>query len=350
MYENIKEITNNVVMRDYPKLLKVKNFMVGGVVSYQDSDDGTYLLRKETLDKMMPSIEGRPVVIDHQEVNLDNLEDKAVGYVTKGWFNPDSGQFDCEILVKDSDVYDKIKMGDNKVSSAYICSDFGQGGRYLGQEYDAEILNGTFTHLAIVDNPRYPDAKILVNSLKGNDKMKLFKTKPEETDKIVIDGNEVELVELINAYKERLNACKNEEEEKENEVEEKEEVKEEVKENEDKADEEKENACKNEDEKENEEKEEEKENEDKEEKENEDKEEEKKNEDADNDLISKIEKVVARMLKAKDNEDKEEVKENRNALALKNSYYNPSAEEDISKRFMTRAERIKEGNKNYSKE
>ena len=128
------EVNNEVTMNDYPKLLTVQSFMVAGLVSYEDTGDGVFLLRKETLDKMMPTIEGRPVVIGHQPITLKNLEDKAVGYVTKGWFNTETGQFDCEILIKDSDVYDDIKNGNNKASSAYQVTDLGDGGKYIGQD------------------------------------------------------------------------------------------------------------------------------------------------------------------------------------------------------------------------
>lgn len=329
------EVNNEVTMNDYPKLLTVQSFMVGGLVSYEDTGDGVFLLRKETLDKMMPTIEGRPVVIGHQPITLKNLEDKAVGYVTKGWFNTETGQFDCEILVKDSDVYEDIKNGNNKVSSAYQVTDLGEGGKYLGQDYEAEILDGTFTHLAIVDNPRYPDAKILINSLNGEQEMGLFNKNNDEkleittSDTIEFNGNEYSIGELVNSY------ILHNEDEEENEDEKKDEEEEKTN---------KRNACKR--------------NEDKDDKDNEDEDEEKKNEDSDNDFVSKVKKIVSAMLekkdkenedKEKDNEDEEEneeeKKENRNALRLRNSYNSPR---QSSYGVSTRAERIKNSNAKYS--
>ena len=200
------EVLNEVVMKEYPKLLTVQSFMVGGLVSYEDTGDGVFLLKKETLDKMMPTIEGRPVILGHKTITLDNLEDNAVGYVTKGWFNTETGQFDCEILVKDSDVYEDIKNGNNKVSSAYQVTKLGDGGKYLGQDYEAEILDGTFTHLAIVDNPRYPDAKILINSLNGEQEMGLFNLKNNDAIEITAEdtveymGKTYSIGELVNSY------------------------------------------------------------------------------------------------------------------------------------------------------
>ncbi len=332
---NTNEITNEVAMKDYPRLLTVQSFMVGGLVSYEDTGDGVFLLKKETLDKMMPTIEGRPVVLGHQPITLENLEDKAVGYVTRGWFNTETGQFDCEILIKDSDVYDDIKNGNNKVSSAYQVTELGDGGKYLGQDYKAEILDGTFTHLAIVDNPRYPDAKILINSLYGDKEMGLFNKNTQE-DKIQItasntvieyNGNVYPISELVNAY-----ALYNEEKAEEKNREEKE--------AEEKAEEK--NACKR------------------------NEEEEKKNEDSDDELVTKVRKIVAEMLAKneekeeeksnkrneekeekgnEDEEEKEEKKENRNALKLRNSYISPRP---VSFGVTTRAERIKNSNAKYS--
>ena len=336
------EVNNEVTMNDYPKLLTVQSFMVAGLVSYEDTGDGVFLLRKETLDKMMPTIEGRPVVIGHQPITLKNLENKAVGYVTKGWFNTETGQFDCEILIKDSDVYDDIKNGNNKVSSAYQVTDLGDGGKYLGQDYEAEILDGTFTHLAIVDNPRYPDAKILINSLNGEQEMGLFNKNNDEkleittSDTIEFNGNEYSIGELVNSY------ILHNEDEEENEDEKRDEEEEKT----NKRNACKRNACKR--------------NEDEDDKDNEDEDEEKKNEDSDNDFVSKVKKIVSAMLekkdedkknedKEKDNEDEEEneeeKKENRNALRLRNSYNSPR---QSNYGVSTRAERIKNSNAKYS--
>lgn len=329
------EIVNEVVMKEYPRLLTVQSFMVGGLVSYEDTGDGVFLLKKETLDKMMPTIEGRPVILGHQPITLENLEDKAVGYVTKGWFNSETGQFDCEVLIKDSDVYESIKNGNNKVSSAYQVTELGDGGKYLGQDYEAEILDGTFTHLAIVDNPRYPDAKILINSLYGDKEMGLF-NKNTKIEKITAsdtaieyEGNVYSISELVNAY----NLCNEAEEEKEEEK--KEEVEEKVEEKKNQG-----NCKRNEEE------------------------DEKENEDSDDELVEKVRKIVAEMLekhdeeeekKNKRNEDKEdkdneeekeeEKKENRNALRLKNSYNSPRP---VTYGVTTRVERIKNSNEKYS--
>ena len=316
----------------YPQVFDVVNFMCAGVVGYSDVDDGVYLLRKETLEKMLPSIIGRPVVIDHQKITKENIENLAVGYVTGARYNHESGQFDCTILITDKETAEKIKSGDNKVSSAYTVTEFGGGGRYSGIEYDAEILDGTFTHLAIVDNPRYPDGKILINNLTTKNKgvtmfFKLNKQNEEETkeqkvneeDLIEIDGDKVELKDLIDAYK---NACKkNEEEEKK----------------ENKRNEEEENKCNEEEEKD----------------------EDKENEDSDDDLVSKVTKIVEKILAEKTQEDEEKKENKKNEDDEKankiSSYEKSNSLRQASKLYVadtfnykTRAEKIAESNKKYS--
>lgn len=331
----LNEIETNVI--EYPQVFDVVSFMCAGVVGYSDIDDGTYLLRKETLEKMLPSIIGRPIIVEHQEITKENIESLAVGYVTSTRYNQESGQFDCSIIVTDAEIAEKIRQGNNKVSSAYTVTEFGGGGRYSGIEYDAEILDGTFTHLAIVDNPRYPDGKILINNLttknkgvtmffklnKQNNEEETKEQKVNEEDLIEIDGDKVELKDLIDAYK---NACKkNEEEEKK-----------ENKRNEDE-DEEKENKCNEETEK---------------------KDEDKENEDSD-DLVSKVTKIVEKILAEKTQEDEEKKENKKNEDDEKtnkiSSYEKSNSLRQASKlcvvdtlNYKTRAEKIAESNKKYS--
>lgn len=316
----------------YPEIFKIKNFMVGGLVGYGDVGDGIYLLRKETLDKMLSSIIKKPFIVGHQKITNENIKDVAKGTVISAEYNPESGQYDCEILVEDEDTIKAIKSGNDKVSSAYDVTSFGEGGRYLGIDYDAEILGGEFTHLALVDNPRYPDGKILINNIndKGDNVMffRLNKLNEEETkeqkineeDTIDVDGEKVELKELIDAYK---NSCKKNEEE-------------ESKDNEDEA---KEEANEEEEGKDNEE---------------EAKEESKENEDSDDELVAKVTAIVDRILKEKAQEDEEkkdeDEKENTIASCSKSNELRQASKmyESISCGYKTRAEKIAEANKKYS--
>lgn len=338
-------LENNVTMNQYPKVLKVQSFMEAGIVSYEDNNDGVYLLKKETLDNMMSSIEGRPVVLGHQPVDLNNLEDVAVGYVTKGWFNSQTGKYDCEVLIKDSNIYNSIARGDNKVSSAYVSNDIRGGGLYNGQAFDHEICGGTFTHLAIVQNPRYQDAKILLNSIEETKMGKLFNFLNEEKKKVdksdglfvEIDGEEVLLTTLVSCYQKskevKENSCSKSNGE-DMEIEDKEEDKKEDKEEEKKEeDKEKENSCK-----ENEKEEEDKE----EEKKEEDKKEEKENS-LDNSVKEYINEAIKEALNAFNNSLAET--NNKQALELKNARNNTKPQQS---NVLSRFERIELSKNKYS--
>ncbi len=327
----------------YPKVMDVESFITAGLVDYSDVKDGRYLLRKEAIDKMLETLEGRPVVMGHQKITEDNIEDVAVGYVLGGNFNPETGSFDCKIIVKDADIVDAIKSGNNKVSSAYEPTEFGEGGTYSGLDYDAEILNGVFTHLAIVDTPRYTDAKILTNNYEGQKMFKrLFKTEKlneevkecgiSDNDLIELEGHTVTIGELKAAFLEKQNACKNEVEEKEEvEVEEKENEEEKEKENEE------EDKKENEDEKENEVEEEEKK-EEKEEEKKVEKENEKRNEE------ERLKELVRSIV----TEEYTKGMEKSNSLRFK-ALTRFVDEKSQAEKFQTRQDRINESNQKYSK-
>lgn len=334
-------ISRSELQNGYPVMKKIVSFLTAGLVDYSDVDDGKYLLRKEAIERMLPTLEGRPLVIGHQTIDVDSMDDVAVGYVTKGYWNPETGSFDCDVLVKDPDI---LNPEHNAVSCAYVATEFGKGGRYSGIDYDAEILNGNFTHIALVENPRYNDAKILVNGLKGDSMIRKFfsngggaaddekksedekKAEDEKKDEeerslspddvVKVGEDEVTVKDLIDCYK---NACKanEDEEKKDNEEEEKKD---------------------NEDDK----------------KDNEEKEDEKKNEDSDDELVEKVTKIVERILAEKDkgNEDKKDNEEDKkgveksNALASK-AFLRDHAQQQEVDEYQTRADRIAASNAKY---
>jgi len=163
-YSKLKTIekTNS---KDWAKTYKASNFIEKGVCTYNDE---TIYLSQSTLERAMRSMKGRPVVIKHQKVTPQNMQDHAVGYVT------DSGQFDsfdagftCPFIVFDDEGKEVIAK-DYSVSCAYIPKAFGNGGTWHNTPYDREVTELEFTHLALVPDPRYEDAKIYENA-KGED-------------------------------------------------------------------------------------------------------------------------------------------------------------------------------------
>ena len=139
-------------------------FLEAGLVNYTDSGYGIALLRKETIDKMLPTFIGCPVTIQHVDGSADDIlkSGKAVGKVTSAEYNPSTGWFDCLFTVEDEEARKRIQDGWS-VSCAFDSDDTGPGGEHHALAYKFEIVDGHFTHLALVPNPRYEDSKIFAN-------------------------------------------------------------------------------------------------------------------------------------------------------------------------------------------
>lgn len=123
---------------------------------------GNVLITKETLDKFVTTLIRKPVIINHLE---EVKEDDKVGEVTNVWFNAEDGWYWCEGYIWDETAINLIKDKNWSVSCSYdvlLLDD--DGGTENNIKYDQEFLNGVFTHLAIVENPRYERANIVVNS------------------------------------------------------------------------------------------------------------------------------------------------------------------------------------------
>lgn len=311
----------------YPKVFYARH--IGeGVVGYNNGDkEEVFFISTDTLKKMNASFAGKPVYLGHRDVPLSEMKQNAVGYVVESFYMPEDGKMWLKMIITDDEAFTAINEG-WAVSNAYSVKDLGNGGVWHNINYEREILEGSYEHLAIVPDPRYEEAKIftpeefksykeskkqeleamsLLNSkdaknnkenktmfftrkevktsdgvdlekvevqLSNGTSMKLGdivkeveakqKETPIEEKSILVNGKEMKVSELIQAF-EALNAKKNEDdkEEKEDKENEKEEEKDE-----------KENSC--EEDKENESDKEDKENE-KDEEEKEEKENKKKN-------------------------------------------------------------------------
>lgn len=170
----------------WPRKFTAK-FLEPGLVSYADVGGGLCLLKKETIDKYIDNFVGKPVVIHHpDEVNPQNFEQLAVGYVTDVYYNPEDGWFYCKGLFTKDEGRILVEKGFN-VSCAYNGHTTKQPGTWHGVEYDGEITDLEFEHLGLVEKPRYEDCRIYLNS-KNNKKgetsrmqiLKLFSRKANE--------------------------------------------------------------------------------------------------------------------------------------------------------------------------
>lgn len=177
---------------------------------------------------------GIPVYVLHNtapnDERMKNLQAESDGYIIDSFYNELDGWAWFEFLVVSDKGHAAVAKG-WAVSNAYMPTEWGPGGTKNNVPYDREIVNGTFTHLAIVPDPRYEDACIMTpeqfrvyqDSKKrelvelqnsktepsGGKKMfKLFKTKREEVSAIDADtqielegGKIVTVTEMLNALK-----------------------------------------------------------------------------------------------------------------------------------------------------
>ena len=221
-----------------PAQIYYARHMQQGVAKY---DSEMILVTEDAIKQMMPSFNGKPVYVFHvDEIDLEN----AHGYVTETFYNELDGWVWSKIILTDEVALEAVNKG-WAVSNAYIPTEYSRGGTHHNVEYDRKILNGDYTHLAIVPNPRYEDACIMspddykaycmskkaqldelknsknVNPKKGN--LMFFKMKKEEVSSIDEDTmveiknddgtvTEVSVFEMRDAL---LNAKKNEAEEEE---------------------------------------------------------------------------------------------------------------------------------------
>lgn len=108
---------------------------------------------------------GVPVIINHKDITADNADDLRVGVVSNVWFDEHDGWYWCDGVIWDETAQNLITNKGWSVSCSYdvkLADD--AGGTENNVPYDIEFLDGVFTHLAIVENPRYERANIVFNS------------------------------------------------------------------------------------------------------------------------------------------------------------------------------------------
>lgn len=152
--------------------LGVGKHLEPGVVKY-DNDDGTsitYLLPLATLERMRPTAAGKPIVgksgnFDHTKIMPGKKYD---GAATDGFWDGESGWESIHFTVDDPKTAEACERG-FEFSCAYVPTEVDETpGVWHNVPYDAVILDGEYTHFAVVPNPRYEGAEIeLLNSKDG---------------------------------------------------------------------------------------------------------------------------------------------------------------------------------------
>lgn len=127
----------------------------------------TYLLELDGIEAMRPTAAGIPVVgksegFDHTKVQPGKEYD---GLVTDSFWDGESGWEAFNFEKMNAETAQACANG-FQFSCAYVPTQVDETpGKWHGLEYDAKILNGRYTHVAVVPVPRYDGAEIeLLNS------------------------------------------------------------------------------------------------------------------------------------------------------------------------------------------
>ena len=139
-----------------------KIFLTPGIVSYKDKGDGVLLIQKETIDKALETIKEKDVVITH-----DSTE--PVGKIVDAYYDTNEGAFVCGLNIWDAKAQDLLDNQNYSISCFYNILDEGEGGIYHNIKYNNEAKVIEFVNIAIVDRPRYQEARKVINSITNND-------------------------------------------------------------------------------------------------------------------------------------------------------------------------------------
>ena len=108
---------------------------------------------------------GVPVIINHKDINKKNADEERVGVVNSVWYDNKDGWYWCDGIIWDETAQNLITDKNWSVSCSYdVITADNKGGSENNIKYDIEFLDGVFTHLALVSNPRYERANIVFNS------------------------------------------------------------------------------------------------------------------------------------------------------------------------------------------
>lgn len=187
-----RAVTNS---KDWPKVVKAR-FIQPGLVRYDDPNglSGTILVQRPALNKMLQTYVGKPVIDEvHKDAKPENFKEIADGVVIRAWTDVNDGWDWCEFLVWDDATLRHCYDPNYHVSCAYDPTSVDRnGGKHNNVDYDGEFMDGVYTHLAIVKDPRYEGAKIVTNSKGGNSMLNLLKIFKKETVENSVEVNPAE--------------------------------------------------------------------------------------------------------------------------------------------------------------
>lgn len=136
-----------------------------GLAQYDQSNKESFkiFLNEDVLRKMDPSFAGKPIFVEHvNEVdsNIDQLRKEADGWVVESFFNAADGKHWVKMIIVSEKAERAVKNG-YRLSNAYLPKLNGKAGIWNGIDYQNEVIEGEYEHLAIVKNPRYDESIVM---------------------------------------------------------------------------------------------------------------------------------------------------------------------------------------------
>ena len=98
--------------------------------------------------------------VDDVKDSREELRQEADGWVLECFYNKSDGKTWVKFIAVTDAAINAVEDG-FKLSNAYFPTTFGPRGVWNGMEYDKQIVDGEYEHLAIVDDPRYAESIIL---------------------------------------------------------------------------------------------------------------------------------------------------------------------------------------------
>lgn len=191
------------------------NFIEPGLVLYKGKDgkpDELVLVEAETLERMAKSMIGKPVIDwDHADVWPEIIGDGQADGVCSNVWKGENGWWHVDYMLWTKSAIEHAESDEWSVSCAWSTIDEDlSGGKHHNIPYTQRLLDGVYTHLAQVKNPRFENARIRANSTDGGYKMawELFKKKSEQKilrlnaaeaagTKMDVDGEPVGIADLV---------------------------------------------------------------------------------------------------------------------------------------------------------
>lgn len=139
-----------------------RKFITSGITGYDDTGEGNLLIQKLAIDKALTSLIKKPVIIGHDG-------NEQVGEIVDAYFLPEQDVFICGFNIWNKEAIDLLDNKGYGISCTYnILKENKDGGIYHNIPYSSEAEAIDFTNIAIVENPRYEEAREIINSVVEN--------------------------------------------------------------------------------------------------------------------------------------------------------------------------------------